>query len=136
MSVKQKIVHDRTTRYVSSVRHYMQQCGHATNFELLEMARADYPNLSATTIHRITSRLLHKGELQLAPSGKANVLRFDANVEPHDHFMCEGCGMLRDANLGEALRPEIEKAVGDGCTISGSLTVSGVCKGCKNKKIA
>lgn len=135
MSTEQKVAQDRTTKYVSLVRRSMQKLGHATNHELLEMARVDYPKLSATTIHRITNRLLQKGELQLAPSSKSNVLRFDSNLAAHDHFMCEACDMLRDVDLGEIVRPQIEKAIGDGCAISGSLTVSGVCRGCKDKKI-
>lgn len=122
---------DRTTKYVSAVRRHMQTLGHATNHQLLEALRVDYPDVSATTVHRVTARLLERGELQLAPSGQANVLRFDANTEPHDHFMCEACDLLRDAQLGDIVRPQIERAIGDGCSISGSLTVSGICKKCK-----
>jgi Fur family peroxide stress response transcriptional regulator len=122
---------DRTTKYVYAVREHIQQVGHATNGELLAILRARYPDLSATTIHRITARMHERGELQLAPSGAANNLRYDANTEPHDHFMCEVCGVLRDATLSGELRPLIEQAIGDGCSISGSLTVSGICKHCK-----
>lgn len=113
----------------------MVKLGHATNIELLELLRANYPDLSATTIHRITTRLYERGELQLAPSGNSNVLRYDSNTMPHDHFMCERCGMIRDADLSTLLRPQIEKAIGEGCSISGSLTVSGICKGCNKEEI-
>lgn len=129
-AVQLKPAPDRTTKYVSAVRRIMAGLGHATNYEIQTRLSDYYPDISATTVHRITARLCERGELQLAPSGTANVLRYDANVSPHDHFMCEVCGMLRDAQLRDVVTPAIEKAVGDGCTISGSLTVSDVCKHC------
>lgn len=94
------------------------------------MLRRQFPCVSATTLHRITTRMLERGELQLAPSGPENVMRFDANITAHDHFMCTSCGMLRDAQLSKVILPQIEAAVGDGCSISGSLTVTGICKRC------
>ncbi len=123
-------VHERNTKYTNLVRSLMNHLGHATNAELLDSLRHEFPDLSATTVHRITTRMVERGELQLAPSGYANILRYDANLSAHDHFMCDICGVLRDADLGSIVRPEIERAIGDDCSISGSLTVSGICKKC------
>lgn len=123
-------VQERTTKYISAVRNFVEQVGHATNAEILGALQHDYPSVSATTIHRITTRLAERGELQKAPTGQDNVLRFDANVEQHDHFMCSNCGVLKDAYLDDAVRPLIEKSIGDGCAISGRLVVSGICKSC------
>jgi Fur family peroxide stress response transcriptional regulator len=126
------VAHDRTTKYITAVRDCMNRMGHATNADILTELRGEFPDLSATTVHRITTRMVERGELQLAPSGQENVMRFDANLAPHDHFMCEHCGLLKDAELNGTLGPIIEKAIGDGCSISGSLTVSGTCKSCHN----
>lgn len=128
-------VPDRITKYSRAVRKIMLTCGHATNAEIHDQLREDYPDISATTVHRITTRLHKRGELQLAPSGVRNVLRYDINLTPHDHFMCEVCGMLRDAVLSEFMKPAIEKAIGSDCSISGSLTVSGICKQCHEEAI-
>ncbi len=125
---------DRTTKYITAVRAQMAQNGHTTNGELHEALRVIYPDLSATTVHRITTRMLQRGELQLAPAGRANTLRYDANITAHDHFMCNTCGILRDAHLDGIIRSEIEKTIGDGCSISGSLTVSGICKKCQRRE--
>lgn len=124
---------ERTTRYSKELADVMKRLGHATNVELLKELHRHYPDLSATTVHRITSRMVDRGELRLAPSGSRNILRFDANLIPHDHFMCEKCGILRDADIASLLRPQIEKAIGDGCSIAGNLTVSGICKNCKEE---
>lgn len=116
------------------VREVMQGLGHATNAQLLEALQQEYPSLSATTVHRITERMLERGELLLAPASD-NAHRYDANLTPHDHFMCTNCGMLRDADLDEKVRPMIERSIGDGCTISGRIVVSGLCKHCNQGEV-
>lgn len=125
-----KLPLERATKYTSATSEIMARLEHATHAELLSELRSLYPDLSATTVHRITTRMVERGELRLAPSGRENILRFDANIVPHDHFMCEVCGMLRDTMIGEQVRPLIESSIGDGCMISGNLTVTGVCKEC------
>lgn len=129
------MTHDRASKYIVAARDYMQHVGHSTNAELIAILRLQYPELSATTVHRITVRMVERGELQFAPNGKDNVMRFDANLIPHDHFICEKCDLLKDAILDEKVRPLIEQAIGDGCSISGSLTVSGMCKKCRKESI-
>lgn len=124
-------VHERTSKYIEATRQALRNLRHATNGELLAVLHQEYPEVSATTVHRITARMLERGEVQLAPSGTGNVLRYDSNLQPHDHFMCTHCGAVRDAELGSAVRPLIEQALGGDCTISGSLTVSGLCKKCQ-----
>lgn len=121
---------ERTSKYITAIRQLMAQHGHATNHELLEALRRHYTEVSATTVHRITARMHERGELQLAPSGHDGALRYDANLAPHDHFLCNQCGFIRDTQLGEIIRPAVEAAIGSDCSISGSLTVSGVCKNC------
>lgn len=122
----------RTTKYTSSVLKHMSSVGHATNADILKALKSDYPDLSATTVHRITCRLAENNKLRLAPS-LSNSIRYDANLQPHDHFMCNSCGMLKDAQLGEIVRPAIETAIGDDCAISGNLTISGECKKCNQQ---
>lgn len=129
------VTQDRTTKYIAAIREIMSQLGHATNVELLSRLHVAYVDLSPTTVHRITARMVDRGELQMAPSSHDNSMRFDANLLPHDHFMCDHCGLLRDANLSDILRPEVERAIGSDCSISGSLTVSGMCKQCHEENV-
>lgn len=113
----------------------MESAHHATNLEILEHLQKTYSDVSATTVHRITTRLVERGKLALAPAAKGNVMRFDVNTEPHDHFLCSNCDMLRDTNVASEIRPLIEQSIGDGCSISGNLVVSGLCKKC-NKELS
>jgi Fe2+ or Zn2+ uptake regulation protein len=121
----------RETKYSKAVQEYVGQAGHATNAELLVALRQRYAALSATTIHRITARMVERAELQLAPADNDNAMRFDANLAPHDHFMCLGCGILRDADIKERVRPILEESIGNDCSISGRFVVSGLCRNCK-----
>ena len=107
--------------------------GHATNQELLIYLRHSYPNLSKTTIHRITKRMLVRQDVILAPPARDNSLRFDINTMPHDHFHCLNCDRLKDLLLTDSILAEIQTLAGD-CKISGRLTIQGSCKQCLKYK--
>lgn len=124
----------RSTKYSTAVKDYLRQVGHATNAQVLDHLQVVYPDVSATTVHRITARLLERGELQLAQVPADSGMVFDANILPHDHFQCTHCGRLRDADLRDQLRATIEEGIGDGCRISGRLTILGLCRSCTTKQ--
>ena len=124
---------DRSTKYVIKLQQLLQQYGHSTNAQLLEALKVEYPTVSATTVHRVTARLLERGAIALAPSGRDGAMRFDANTTMHDHFMCMQCDRLCDTVFPSVVRSQIEAQVAtiDNCELSGSLTVSGICGDCK-----
>lgn len=134
MTIETAIV-PRQTKYCLAIELLMPVLGHTTNAELLEHLRSEYPELSATTIHRATARLVARGAIASAPQTQDGVMRYDSNTTPHDHFMCSSCGMLRDAYIKEKVTPILEAAIGD-CHISGQLTVNGICKKCMKGGIA
>ncbi len=122
------------TRYTQDVLEHVARIGHATNSELLGHLNASYPELSATTVHRITARLVERGTLAIAPVASGGVMRFDANTTEHDHFHCSSCDMLRDTTIADKIRPVLEQSIGEGCRITGSLVISGLCKNCNNEE--
>lgn len=124
----------RQSRYCDATLECVKKFGHATNLEILSELQKTYPKLSATTVHRVTSRLVERGELGLAPPSLDGSMRFDAHLSTHDHFMCRGCGQLRDTTLAPDLLSSL-KAQFEDCHISGPITISGLCKQCK-KEIA
>ncbi len=120
----------RTTKYVSSVKKYLSKVGHASNLDILQALKTDYPNVTATTIHRITDRLVDLGQLTMAPySSRHNAMRFDNNLVGHDHFKCQNCDRLKDVKIPAQLVKSLRKLV-PGCQISGSLTIMGICSDC------
>lgn len=119
----------RKSKYVQAVSSALARREHATNAQLADDLRVIYPDVSDTTVHRVTQRLVTAGECAKAPLAKCGSRRFDAKIEPHDHFECSDCGRLRDINLSDEFREEIRASIG-GCRIEGSLTIQGVCQQC------
>ena len=122
----------RQTKYCQAIEVTLTNMGHATNNELLIELRKSYPDLSATTVHRATARLSARGIIAIAPTSHDGSMRYDTNVVPHDHFLCTNCGILRDTDVKNKMIPILESAIGD-CHISGRLTISGICKKCKEE---
>jgi Fur family peroxide stress response transcriptional regulator len=128
-----QIVIPRETRYSKQITTLIAKLGHATNAEILKDLRSIYPDISATTVHRSSARLADRGVIALAPPDIHGSMRYDANIEPHDHFVCTNCGGIRDIDVAEKLTPEISKALG-GCKITGRLLIHGSCETCLSKK--
>lgn len=122
----------RQTKYCQAIEVSLTNMGHATNNELLIELRKSYPDLSATTVHRATARLAARGTIAIAPTSHDGSMRYDTNVVPHDHFLCTNCGILRDTDVKNKMIPILESTIGD-CHISGRLTISGICKKCKEE---
>lgn len=123
----------RLTPQIKAITEIMAHCGHATNAELLQTLRKTYPTISATTVHRITNRLQQRGQLSHAPSDAQGSMRYDSHLPPHDHFICDSCGGIRDIDVAESLIPTISKALG-GCKITGRLVIRGNCEKCSKEK--
>lgn len=119
----------RVTKYSKAVLEVLGLKHHATNSELLLELRKIYPELSATTVHRVTSRLVAQSKIAEAPADVHGSMRYDANCTPHDHFVCMHCGGIRDLDVAERLIPHISEALG-GCKITGRLLVHGSCEHC------
>lgn len=119
----------RQTKYCNAIKSTLEIKGHATNNELLNELRKSFPELSATTVHRATVRLASRGEIGKAPATKDGSMCYDTNTEPHDHFLCSNCDLLRDTDVKDRIIPILESSIGD-CRISGRLTISGICKEC------
>jgi len=123
----------RQTKYCQSIEVVLANIGHATNAQLLDVLQKTYADLSATTVHRATARLAARGTIGIAPTNKGGSTQYDTNITPHDHFQCLVCGLLKDTNIKDKVIPILEASI-DGCSISGQLTISGICKKCTNKE--
>jgi Fe2+ or Zn2+ uptake regulation protein len=77
------------------VRRLAEHGGHWSAAELLERVSGDFPLASRATVYSTLALLRELGVVGAvaAPSGE---LLFDANPEPHQHFVCSSCGRLED----------------------------------------
>lgn len=120
----------RNTEYAAEIKQIISQLHHASNQQIIDRLRQKFPEVSATTVHRVTQRLADDGVTARAPMTRDGCLRYDANILPHDHFECMDCGRLRDITVPQELRLRIEGALG-GCRLTGQLVINGSCYGCE-----
>ena len=67
---------------------------HPTAQELYDRLKPRFPSMSVATIYNTLSALTSIGACrQFEMRGSS---RFDPNVAPHDHAVCESCGAIRD----------------------------------------
>ena len=89
------------------------------------------PDLSLGTVYRNISLFKQQG-LIVSLGSVDGVERYDGNIDPHVHFVCQGCGTVSDLHalhvpeeLNNAAARELDAAV-DHC----HLTFFGRCRSC------
>lgn len=124
----------RDTKYSKELLSAIGDSGHATNAELLVQLRSVFPEVSATTVHRATTRLADRGKVLEAPASKQGCRRFDSTTIPHDHFICSVCDGIRNIDIAADVLPMVSSALG-GCKITGKLVIYGTCEKCLNREV-
>ena len=98
-----------------------------------QMLQAEHPDISLATVYRNLSMFKRQG-LITSVATVSGTERFDANTDPHVHFICTGCDAVLDLpqiQVPESLGCDAEKCAG--CQIeSCQLTFTGICQECKN----
>lgn len=92
---------------------------HPTAQELYERLSATFPGLSVATVYNTLAaltRVQHCRPLELG-----GPVRFDPNVEPHDHAVCERCGSIRDVQRDPAAVSGSSVFTSSGETPAGTL---------------
>ncbi|MEI6237730.1 MAG: transcriptional repressor [Candidatus Saccharibacteria bacterium] len=129
--MKEKI---RITPQTKAVLEYVHKSGHATNRQILYELNKVFPNLSATTVHRITLRMVSCGMLAKGPEIEGS-MTVDSNLKSHDHFICNNCEGLKDVILTAGLRRSLQTQTGLSILPS-NLVIYGDCTNCKTKNYA
>lgn len=96
-----------------------------------EMLQAEHPDISLATIYRNLSLFRNQGLIQCVATVRGKE-RFDANTNPHVHFICTGCDAVIDlpeVAVPNSLGSNADHHAGfrvDGC----QLTFTGLCGQC------
>ena len=96
---------------------------------------AEIPDLSLGTVYRNLSKFKAQGE-SISLGTVNGVERFDGNIEPHVHFICNGCDAITDLmqiHVPEELNQQVNKATGGSVTMC-HLTFNGYCKNCQERQ--
>lgn len=84
-----------TPQRMAIVREIAADPTHPTAQELFERLRPSLPTMSFATVYNTLDALAREGlcaALSLSPGAS----RFDANMAPHHHAVCDRCGLVRD----------------------------------------
>ena len=103
---------------------------HPTAEDVYTALKPGCPGLSLATVYRNLNCFCEAGLAVRLPSAGKD--RFDGNVEPHCHFVCERCGELTDifSDAPMQLARKVERE--SGCRIKSEIVVlHGICKTCR-----
>jgi Fur family peroxide stress response transcriptional regulator len=91
------------------------------------------PTVSLDTVYRTLWMLRDLG-LVTTLGPQRDGARFDVNVEPHHHYVCVQCGLVRDFT-SEALDalPVPDAIEGFGTVVGAQVEVRGLCAGCQRQ---
>jgi Fur family peroxide stress response transcriptional regulator len=89
----------KTPQRVAIVRAFVDDPSHPTAQQIFDRLRRQMPTMSFATVYNTLAALEQSGSCRTlridGPAGDAGT-RFDPNVEPHDHAVCDRCGAVSD----------------------------------------
>lgn len=103
---------------------------HPTAEWVYETVRRQLPRVSLGTVYRNLQRLV--GEGRLRSFERDGRIRYDADLELHDHFSCDRCGLLMDIPRMTYALPAERRLRARGFTVEGrTLEFHGLCRKCR-----
>lgn len=95
-----------TPQRIAIVREIADDLTHPTAQALFERLRVAYPTMSFATVYNTLDALVAcglTGALQTGHAGQSSrAVRFDPNIEPHHHAVCDSCGTVVDIPVEQA----------------------------------
>ena len=103
---------------------------HPTAEWVYETVRRVVPRISLGTVYRNLQVLVAEGELRSWTRGGRT--RYDADLDPHDHFACDRCGLLMDIPRLTRPLPAERRLKARGYQVLGRvLEFHGLCRSCR-----
>ena len=124
---------EKTTKQFKKRNAILECLQHTTSHPSAEMVhdmlQDEHPDISLATVYRNLAKFKAEGTIMSVATVKG-VERFDANTNPHVHFICSQCDAVID--LHQIPMPRYEAEECGGCRIdSCALTFAGVCGSCQ-----
>jgi len=99
-----------------------------------QRVRQRIPAVSRDTVYRTLATLEAQGLIRRTDTYTGS-LRYDANTEPHHHFVCIECGRVRDFFSNTLNHLPIPRSVAAlGTLESAHVQVRGICAACRRLK--
>ena len=97
-----------------------------------EAVRKSQPAISRESIHRILYDFVQGGLIYHITD--LSVSRYDAEIQRHDHFVCNSCGQILDAALAEVPKSQPVIPENDGVVTHWEIRLHGFCRQCLQKQ--
>jgi Fur family peroxide stress response transcriptional regulator len=91
-----------TPQRIAIVRLFAEDASHPTAQDLFERLRPEFPSMSFATVYNTLDALARAGLAGIVrlPGKRGDAARFDPNVAPHHHAVCDACGAVTDIAAG------------------------------------
>lgn len=100
--------------------------------KIFQRLRKNMPTLSLDTVYRTLWLLNDLGVINTLGASREKT-RFDANLKPHHHFVCNHCGMTTDFYSDELSSIRVPAAVDKfGLIEQTHVEVRGICNSCRS----
>ena len=121
-----KVTHQRLEIF----REVISRDDHPDAAAVLLGVQKRVPTVSMDTVYRTLSMLTETGVVvTLGPRHES--VRFDANPTPHHHYVCKGCGAIRDFTSPDLCALALPACVGSfGSVEATHVEVRGLCSAC------
>ncbi len=108
---------------------------HPTAEWVYRTLKPQYPDLSLATVYRNLNHLRETGQV-VSLGSIGGYERFDGELRPHAHLICQGCGAVVDLWQGSPSPEELAAVAKEvGCRIHGvSVAFTGLCPECVKKE--
>lgn len=115
------------------LNYILNSHGHLTADTIYVDLKKDNPELSLGTVYRNLTKLTEIGAIKKV-SLPNQVDKFDKNLEPHAHFICDTCGSITDIDVPKVDEFLDEISENQDIAIKKyDITFNGTCKKCKGK---
>ena len=122
-----------TNQRIAVYREVVENCFHPAVEEVYDRVRAYLPAISLNTVYRTIMTLVEKGLIRRL--GDATYKSFyDGNMEPHYHFVCTRCGVIRDVGIDNVDALRIQELSEDVDEVF--IQLRGVCRVCRAEEAA
>lgn len=109
----------------------LERQDHPTAEQILQDLNQAAPTSSQATVYS-SLQALHKVGLVREVLLEEGVCRYDANVDPHHHFRCRGCGAIEDIPWRQFSEITVQP-LRPGLQVEGyEVIVHGLCDDCSN----
>jgi Fe2+ or Zn2+ uptake regulation protein len=123
-----------TQQRVAVLDHLLASCEHPTAEEIGAAVNRTDPTASRASVYNVLRSLTRAGlvtELVLDDA----VARYDANLDPHHHFVCTSCRKVEDVPQ-PLCATALAEAFADGRVVSEvSVTLRGLCAVCAGGRV-